>query len=97
MTTTEKLEAKVQNAFAKLGIVAENFRVTYPKGVWKRADVYRWEGSIKLWYPDGRQPRRALINSWDSATRCVKKGEILLEEDENCYQWLVWAPDSLIK
>lgn len=96
MTTTEKLIEKLEASFAKLGLMADNIRISYPQGFWKKEDCYRWEGSATLYYPDGRPHRRVQINSWDTATLCIAKGELLLKELE-VYSWEIWSPSSWIR
>lgn len=95
MNTTDKLILKIQKAFAKLGILADRIEITYPKGFWKKEDVYRLEGYAVLYYSDGRPHKRVQLNSWDTATDCISKGELLLEEIES-WEWQINSPSSQI-
>lgn len=94
-STGERLVEKLEAAFAKLGILAENISIDFPQGFWKQADVYRWEGYAKLYFQDGRDPKRVQIMSWDTATECVAKGELLLEE-RSFYEWEIHSPASQV-
>lgn len=95
MTTTEKLVEKLEAAFAKLDIVADRIEITYPQGYWKKEDVYRWEGSAVLHYSDGRDRKRVQINSWDTATECAAKGDLLVEERQP-WEWEAHSPAAQV-
>ena len=98
MSTRDRLINKVAEAFAKLGIHAECLRMEFPTGYWKAADVYRWESYWRLSYADGRQPETATLNSWDTATECVKKGDMQIDKDRKSVKhYEVYAPSSLVK
>ncbi len=91
----EKLIKKLEFAFGKLGIFADNIKITFPEGFWKKADVYRWEGTARLSFQDGRPVKNVNIVSWDTATECVKLGDLLIQE--KCpWEWEIHSPASLV-
>lgn len=98
MSTKDRLIEKVAETFGKLGIHAECLRLEFPTGYWKAEDVYRWESYWRLSYQDGRQPECVTVNSWDTATECVKRGDIQITQDRKSAKWYeVNAPSSLVK
>lgn len=58
----------------KEGFVVDFFDV--PRGYWRQQDCHRWEA----WATKAGMPVRINLVSWDTMTKCARRGIVITEE-----------------